>query len=66
MSEASGKDEVVEVEKEECCSEFRKKLRQGLGGGEELPDGQGSTAEVVRDTECVWCILWKEEEDKDT
>ncbi|KAK3514564.1 hypothetical protein QTP70_021619, partial [Hemibagrus guttatus] len=43
-------NQVVEAEKEECCEEFRQKLRQALGGQVVLPDDWETTAEVVRET----------------
>ncbi|KAK3561742.1 hypothetical protein QTP86_012989 [Hemibagrus guttatus] len=38
------------LEKEECCEEFRQKLRQALGGQVVLPDDWETTAEVIRET----------------
>ncbi|KAK3556907.1 hypothetical protein QTP70_022404 [Hemibagrus guttatus] len=38
------------LKKEECCEEFRQKLRQALGGQVVLPDGWETTAEVIRET----------------
>ncbi|KAK3572809.1 hypothetical protein QTP86_007411 [Hemibagrus guttatus] len=38
------------LKKEECCEEFRQKLRQALGGQVVLPDDWETTAEVIRDT----------------
>ncbi|KAK3561015.1 hypothetical protein QTP86_023207 [Hemibagrus guttatus] len=38
------------LKKEECCEEFRQKLRQALGGQVVLPDDWETTAEVVRET----------------
>ncbi|KAK3541961.1 hypothetical protein QTP86_008147 [Hemibagrus guttatus] len=35
---------------EECCEEFRQKLRQALGGQVVLPDDWETTAEVIRET----------------
>ncbi|MCJ8732242.1 hypothetical protein PDJAM_G00209080 [Pangasius djambal] len=36
------------LKKEECCEEFRQKLRQALGGQVVLPDDWETTAEVIR------------------
>ncbi|KAK3570250.1 hypothetical protein QTP86_017123 [Hemibagrus guttatus] len=38
------------LKKEECCEEFRQKLRQALGGQVVLPDDLETTAEVIRET----------------
>ncbi|MCJ8732717.1 hypothetical protein PDJAM_G00214520 [Pangasius djambal] len=38
------------LEKEECCEDFRQKLRQALGGQVVLPDDRETTAEVIRVT----------------
>ncbi|KAK3553841.1 hypothetical protein QTP70_012189 [Hemibagrus guttatus] len=38
------------LKKEECCEEFRQKLRQALGGQVVLPDDWKTTAEVIRET----------------
>ncbi|KAK3546774.1 hypothetical protein QTP86_001526 [Hemibagrus guttatus] len=38
------------LKKEECCEEFRQKLRQALGGQVVLPDDWEITAEVIRET----------------
>ncbi|KAK3537145.1 hypothetical protein QTP70_002171 [Hemibagrus guttatus] len=38
------------LKKEECCEEFRQKLRQALGGQVVLPDDWETTAEVIRKT----------------
>ncbi|KAK3552900.1 hypothetical protein QTP86_028010 [Hemibagrus guttatus] len=38
------------LKKEECCEEFRQKLRQALGGQVLLPDDWETTAEVIRET----------------
>ncbi|KAK3566109.1 hypothetical protein QTP86_025694, partial [Hemibagrus guttatus] len=38
------------LKKEECCEEFREKLRQALGGQVVLPDDWETTAEVIRET----------------
>ncbi|MCJ8736419.1 hypothetical protein PDJAM_G00257940 [Pangasius djambal] len=36
------------LKKEECCEDFRQKLRQALGGKVVLPDDWETTAEVIR------------------
>ncbi|KAK3518100.1 hypothetical protein QTP70_033322 [Hemibagrus guttatus] len=38
------------LKKEECCEEFRQKLRQALGGQVLLPDDWETTAEMIRET----------------
>ncbi|KAK3551534.1 hypothetical protein QTP70_017336 [Hemibagrus guttatus] len=38
------------LKKEECCEEFRQKLRQALGVQVVLPDDWKTTAEVIRET----------------
>ncbi|KAK3549102.1 hypothetical protein QTP70_031897 [Hemibagrus guttatus] len=38
------------LKKEECCEEFRQKLRQALAGQVVLPDDWETTAEVIRET----------------
>ncbi|KAK3574478.1 hypothetical protein QTP86_008076 [Hemibagrus guttatus] len=38
------------LKKEECCEEFRQKLKQALGGQVVLPDDWETTAEVIRET----------------
>ncbi|KAK3531325.1 hypothetical protein QTP70_018125 [Hemibagrus guttatus] len=38
------------LKKEECCEEFRQKLRQALGGQVVLPEDWETTAEVIRET----------------
>ncbi|KAK3566884.1 hypothetical protein QTP86_004768 [Hemibagrus guttatus] len=70
----SGEEEVKKIEiekktkwwklkKEECCEEFRQKLRQALGGQVVLPDDWETTAEVIRETgkKGAGCVIWKEE-----
>lgn len=41
------------LKKEKCCSEFRKELRQALGGREESPDDRESTAEWMNVKMCL-------------
>ncbi|KAK3559294.1 hypothetical protein QTP86_010737 [Hemibagrus guttatus] len=47
------------LKKEECCEEFRQKLRQALGGQVVLPDDWETTAEVIREKgeRCWVCHL---------
>ncbi|KAK3534912.1 hypothetical protein QTP70_002000 [Hemibagrus guttatus] len=51
------------LKKEECCEEFRQKLRQALGGQVVLPDDWETTGEVIRETgrKVLGCVIWKEE-----
>ncbi|KAK3556763.1 hypothetical protein QTP70_016690, partial [Hemibagrus guttatus] len=53
---------------EECCEEFRQKLRQALGGQVVLPDDWETTAEVIRETgRKVLCVSsGRRKEDKET
>ncbi|KAI5606596.1 hypothetical protein C0J50_2095 [Silurus asotus] len=37
------------LKEEECSVRFREEVRQGLGGGEEVPDDWGTTAGVLRE-----------------
>ncbi|KAK3507053.1 hypothetical protein QTP70_003306 [Hemibagrus guttatus] len=48
------------LKKEECCEEFRQKLRQALGAQVVLPDDWETTAEVIRE-KGAGCVIWKEE-----
>ncbi|KAK3544508.1 hypothetical protein QTP86_013333 [Hemibagrus guttatus] len=54
--------------KEECCEEFRQKLRQALGGQVVLPDGWETTAEVIRETgrKVLGVPSGRRKEDKET
>ncbi|KAK3537718.1 hypothetical protein QTP70_017897 [Hemibagrus guttatus] len=60
----------VKLKKEECCEEFRQKLRQALGGQVVLPDDWETTAEVIRETGRKVCHLGvssgRRKEDKET
>ncbi|KAK3536314.1 hypothetical protein QTP86_002939 [Hemibagrus guttatus] len=47
-SEIEKKTKWWKLKKEECCEEFRQKLRQALGGQVVLPDDWETTAEVIR------------------
>ncbi|KAK3545530.1 hypothetical protein QTP70_008050 [Hemibagrus guttatus] len=56
------------LKKEECCEEFRQKLRQALGGQVVLPDDWETTAEVIRETGRKVLVVssgWRKE-DKET
>ncbi|KAK3525463.1 hypothetical protein QTP86_031912, partial [Hemibagrus guttatus] len=63
-----GENQVVEAEKEECCEEFRQKLRQALGGQVVLPDDWETTAEVIRETgrKVLSVSSGRRKEDKET
>ncbi|KAK3521427.1 hypothetical protein QTP70_004449 [Hemibagrus guttatus] len=54
--------------KEECCEEFRQKLRQALGGQVLLPDDWETTAEVIRETgrKVLGVSSGRRKEDKET
>ncbi|KAK3572806.1 hypothetical protein QTP86_007415 [Hemibagrus guttatus] len=56
------------VKKEECCEEFRQKLRQALGGQVVLPDDWETTAEVIRETgrKVLGVSSGRRKEDKET
>ncbi|KAK3535066.1 hypothetical protein QTP70_003030 [Hemibagrus guttatus] len=56
------------LKKEECCEEFRQKLRQALGGQVVLPDDWETTAEVVRETgrKVLGVSSGRRKEDKET
>ncbi|KAK3556064.1 hypothetical protein QTP70_004385 [Hemibagrus guttatus] len=56
------------LKKEECCEEFRKKLRQALGGQVVLPDDWETTAEVIRETgrKVLGVSSGRRKEDKET
>ncbi|KAK3522897.1 hypothetical protein QTP86_007333 [Hemibagrus guttatus] len=74
----SGEEEVSDREenlsaqwklkKEECCEEFRQKLRQALGGQVVLPDDWETTAEVIRETgrKVLGVSSGRRKEDKET
>ncbi|KAK3572901.1 hypothetical protein QTP86_010586 [Hemibagrus guttatus] len=49
-SETEKKTKWWKLKKEECCEEFKQKLRQALGGQVVLPDDWETTAEVIRET----------------
>ncbi|KAK3537155.1 hypothetical protein QTP70_002656 [Hemibagrus guttatus] len=48
--EIEKKTKLWKLKKEECCEEFRQKLRQALGGQVVLPEDWETTAEVIRET----------------
>ncbi|KAK3575637.1 hypothetical protein QTP86_031594, partial [Hemibagrus guttatus] len=56
------------LKKEECCEEFRQKLRQALGGQVLLPDDWEITAEVIRETgrKVLGVSSGRRKEDKET
>ncbi|KAK3542731.1 hypothetical protein QTP70_000088 [Hemibagrus guttatus] len=56
------------LKKEQCCAEFRQKLRQALGGQVVLPDDWESTAEVIRETvrKVLGVSSGRSKEDKET
>ncbi|KAK3556038.1 hypothetical protein QTP70_001862 [Hemibagrus guttatus] len=56
------------LKKEECCEEFRQKLRQALGGQVVLPDDCETTAEVIRETgrKVLGVSSGRRKEDKET
>ncbi|KAK3549335.1 hypothetical protein QTP70_034565 [Hemibagrus guttatus] len=56
------------LKKEECCEEFRQKLRQALGGQIVLPDDWETTAEVIRKTgtKLLAVSSGRRKEDKET
>ncbi|KAK3515626.1 hypothetical protein QTP70_024868, partial [Hemibagrus guttatus] len=56
------------LKKEECCEEFRQKLRQALGDQVVLPDDWETTAEVIRETgrKVLGVSSGRRKEDKET
>ncbi|KAK3505889.1 hypothetical protein QTP70_003761 [Hemibagrus guttatus] len=56
------------LKKEECCEEFRQKLRQALGGQVLLPDEWKTTAGVIRETgrKVLGVSSGRRKEDKET
>ncbi|KAK3538591.1 hypothetical protein QTP86_006976 [Hemibagrus guttatus] len=56
------------LKKEECCEEFRQKLRQALGGQVVLPKDWETTAEVIRETgrKVLGVSSGRRKEDKET
>ncbi|KAK3541996.1 hypothetical protein QTP86_009836 [Hemibagrus guttatus] len=56
------------MKKEECCEEFRQKLRQALGGQVVLPDDWETTAEMIRDKgrKMLGVSSGRRKEDKET
>ncbi|MCJ8731212.1 hypothetical protein PDJAM_G00196770 [Pangasius djambal] len=54
------------LKKEECCEDFRQKLRQALGGQVVLPDDWETTAEVIRVKGRKVVSSGRRKEDKET
>ncbi|KAK3558413.1 hypothetical protein QTP86_018017, partial [Hemibagrus guttatus] len=67
-SEIEKKTKWWKLKKEECCEEFRQKLRQALGGQAVLPDDWETTAEVIRETgrKVLGVSSGRRKEDKET
>ncbi|KAK3512263.1 hypothetical protein QTP70_002277 [Hemibagrus guttatus] len=67
-SEIEKKTKWWKLKKEECCEEFRQKLRQALGGQVVLPDDWESTAEVIMETgrKVLGVSSGRRKEDKET
>ncbi|KAK3553196.1 hypothetical protein QTP86_031776 [Hemibagrus guttatus] len=67
-SETEKKTKWWKLKKEECCEEFRQKLRQALGGQVSLPDDWETTAEVIRETgrKVLGVSSGRRKEDKET
>ncbi|KAK3513069.1 hypothetical protein QTP70_000954 [Hemibagrus guttatus] len=67
-SEIEKKTKWWKLKKEECCEEFRQKLRQALGGQVVLPDDWETTAEVIRETgrKVLGVSYGRRKEDKET
>ncbi|KAK3532164.1 hypothetical protein QTP86_009044 [Hemibagrus guttatus] len=67
-SEIEKKTKWWKLKKEECCEEFRQKLRQALGGQVVLPDDWETTAEVIRETgrKVLGVSSERRKEDKET
>ncbi|KAK3545365.1 hypothetical protein QTP70_005980 [Hemibagrus guttatus] len=67
-SEIEKKTKWWKLKKEECCAEFRQKLRQAPGGQVVLPDDWETTAEVIRETgrKVLGVSSGRRKEDKET
>ncbi|KAK3507185.1 hypothetical protein QTP70_009526 [Hemibagrus guttatus] len=67
-SEIEKKTKWWKLKKEECCEEFRQKLRQALGGQVVLPDDWETTGEVIRETgrKVLGVSSGRRKEDKET
>ncbi|KAK3565292.1 hypothetical protein QTP86_004782 [Hemibagrus guttatus] len=67
-SETEKKTKWWKLKKEECCEEFRQKLRQALGRQVVLPDDWETTAEVIRETgrKVLGVSSGRRKEDKET
>ncbi|KAK3541900.1 hypothetical protein QTP86_008111 [Hemibagrus guttatus] len=66
--ETEKKTKWWKLKKEECCEEFRQKLRQALGAQVVLPDDWETTAEVIRETgrKVLGVSSGRRKEDKET
>ncbi|KAK3550728.1 hypothetical protein QTP70_003951 [Hemibagrus guttatus] len=66
--ETEKKTKWWKLKKEECCEEFRQKLKQALGGQVVLPDDWETTAEVIRETGRKVLVVssGRRKEDKET
>ncbi|MCJ8736308.1 hypothetical protein PDJAM_G00258080 [Pangasius djambal] len=66
--EVGKKTKWWKLKKEECCEDFRQKLRQALGGQVLLPDDWETTAEVIRVTgrKVLGVSSGRRKEDKET
>ncbi|MCJ8744991.1 hypothetical protein PDJAM_G00125150 [Pangasius djambal] len=66
--EIEKKSKWWKLKKEECCEDFRQKLRQALGGQVVLPDYWETTAEVIRVTgrKVLGVSSGRRKEDKET
>ncbi|KAK3523473.1 hypothetical protein QTP86_033590 [Hemibagrus guttatus] len=67
-SEIEKKTKWWKLKKEECCEEFRQKLREALGDQVVLPDDWETTAEVIRETgrKVLAVSSGRRKEDKET
>ncbi|KAK3554595.1 hypothetical protein QTP70_027892, partial [Hemibagrus guttatus] len=67
-SKIEKKTKCWKLKKEECCEEFRQKLRQALGGQVVLADDWEATAEVIRETgrKVLGVSSGRRKEDKET
>ncbi|KAK3555393.1 hypothetical protein QTP86_015682 [Hemibagrus guttatus] len=67
-SEIEKKTKWWKLKKEECCEEFRQKLRQALGAQVVLPDDWETTAEVIKETgrKVLGVSSGRRKEDKET
>ncbi|KAK3528467.1 hypothetical protein QTP70_000123 [Hemibagrus guttatus] len=67
-SKIEKKNKWWKLKKEDCCEEFRQKLRQALGGQVVLPDDWETTTEVIRETgrKVLGVSSGRRKEDKET